>query len=277
MPTHEDIIHDILAKKELSGIEHSFVEAVLGKELRKDPKLARRLETLSTRSSAYKELIKSVRAVLRRNVGLFEGSTDPKHRETLLAELRQSPLERREEIINHILATHQSTRERLPYYDQVYEEIFKHTGKPRVVLDIGCGLNPLSFPDTDATYVGVDIDRQLCSAVDEYFSIAGIEGECRIIDARGMEQIRSLPKADIAFVFKLLEVIEQKGHKLGELIIKALPSQWIIVSFPIITSSGAPMRSPRRAWFEKMLGRLKYKYGIFKVPNEIFYVLRKSP
>jgi 16S rRNA (guanine(1405)-N(7))-methyltransferase len=276
MPTREDIIHDILAKKELSGIEHSFVEAVLEKELRKDPKLAKKIESISVRSSEYKELVKSVRAVLRRNVGLFEGSTDPRHREALLAELRQNPLQR-EEIIEHILATHQSTRERLPYYDKVYDEIFKRTGKPKTVLDIGCGLNPVSFPDTDAKYVGVDIDRQLCSVVEEYFAIAGIEGECRIVDARGMAQIRSLPKADIALVFKLLEAIEQNGHKLSELLVKALPAKWLVVSFPTITSSGAPMRSPKRAWFEKMADRLKYKYDIFRMPNEIFYAIRKSP
>jgi hypothetical protein len=275
MPTREDVIHDILSKKELSGIEHSFVEAVLDKELRKNPKLAKVLETLSTRSEAYKKLVKSVRAVLRRNVGLYEG--DPKHREALLAELRQSiGTPREEEVVRHLLSTHQSTRERLPHYEKVYDEIFKRV-KPKVVLDIGCGLNPVSYPDRDATIIGVDIDRALCAAVMEYFDIAGVEGECRVLDARGMEQIRKLPKADVAFIFKVLELLEKKlGHKISENLIKALPAKVVIVSFPTLTSSGAPMRSPRRAWIELMLKRLGYAYETFSIPNEIFYVIRNG-
>jgi 16S rRNA (guanine(1405)-N(7))-methyltransferase len=275
MPTREDIVHDILAKKELAGIEHSFVEAILDKELRRKPKLAKQLDTLSTRSAAYKDLIKAVRATLRRNVSLYEG--DPSHRETLLAQSRQAMTpDLREETLAHLLSTHASTRERLPHYDTVYAEIFKRTGKPKTVLDIGCGLNPLSFPDRDATIIGVDVDRALCTAVEEYFSIAGIEGECRIVDARGMDQIKKLPRADVALVFKLLELLEKKqGHKISENLIQALPAKWVIASFPTVTSSGAPMRQPRRAWIELMLKRLKLNYSTFTIPNEIFYVIRK--
>jgi 16S rRNA (guanine(1405)-N(7))-methyltransferase len=276
MPTKEDIIHAILEKKELSGIEHSFVSAVLDKELRRNPKLAKKLDGLSTRSSDYKNLVKAVRAVLRRNVSLYEGD-EPRHREVLLAELRQTGIpSMRAEIIAHILSTHVSTMERLPFYGRVYEKIFSITGKPKVVLDIGCGLNPVSYPDSDAKIVGVDIDRNLCSAIEQYFSIAGIDGECRIVDVKGMEQIKRLPNADIALVFKLLEIIEKgEGHKLSENLLKALPARWLVVSFPTMTSSEKPMRQPKRAWMELMLKRLGWKYETFTIPNEIFYVIKK--
>jgi 16S rRNA (guanine(1405)-N(7))-methyltransferase len=274
MPTKEDIIHDILAKKELSGIEHAFVEAILEKELRKNPKLEKQLDKISNRSEAYKSLIKSVRAILRRNVALYEGG-GAEHREAILAELRQSS--ESGEIITHLLSTHASTKERLPFYKKVYEQIFKITGKPESVLDIGCGLNPVSYPDRDAKYVGVDIDRKLCLAVEEYFSIAGVEGECKIVDVKGIQQIKSLPKSDVAFVFKLLELIEKgEGHKLSELLIQALPAKWVVVSFPTITSSEKPMKQPRRAWIELMLKRLDLKYETFTIPNEIFYVIKKG-
>jgi 16S rRNA (guanine(1405)-N(7))-methyltransferase len=275
MPTREDVIHDILAKKELSRVEHSFAAALLEEELRKNRKLAQQLDQLSTRSASYKGLIKAVRAVLRRNVGLYEGK--PEHQEALLAELRQArDPEQRKDIILHLLSTHASTRERLQWYEEVYAKIFAATGTPQTVLDIGCGLNPLSFPSRDAAYTGVDIDRTACALVEDYFSIAGIEGRCRIVDVRGIEQIKKLPRADVALVFKLLELIEQKGHKLSERLIQALPAEWIVVSFPTVTSSGAPMRSPRRPWFEKMLQRLGYRHTRFRIPNELFYIVRKQ-
>jgi len=276
MPTREDLVHDILAKKELAGIEHSFVEAVLEKELRKNQRLAKRIGSISKRSSEYKDLIKAVRAVLRRNVSLYEGDGS-RHREVLIAELRQSSNEeQRQEIITHLLSTHASTRERLPFYKIVYEKIFAITGKPETVLDIGCGLNPISYPDNDATIIGVDIDRNLCSVVGQYFDIAGIEGECRVVDVKGLQQIKTLPKADVAFVFKLLEIIEKgEGHKLSENLLKALPARWLVVSFPTMTSSQKPMRRPGRAWMELMLRRLGWKYETFTIPSEIFYVIKK--
>jgi 16S rRNA (guanine(1405)-N(7))-methyltransferase len=275
MPTREDIVHDILAKKELHGIEHAFVASVLEKELRRQPKIAARLDTLSMRSADYKKLVKAVRAVLRRNIGLFEGDT--RHQESLLAELRQcANSAQRRELIEHLLATHASTRERLPFYSMVYDRIFAITGRPEIVLDIGCGLNPISFPSRDVMYVGVDVDRAACAVVQEYFSIAGIEGECRVLDAKGIMQIEKLPRADLALVFKLLELLEKReGHKLSERLLKALPAHWVVVSFPTMTSSGKPMRSPRRTWMELMLARLGYAYKTFTIPNEIFYIIRK--
>ncbi len=272
MPTREDVIHDILDKKELRGVEHSFVSAVLDKELRKRPKI--HIESLSARSSAYDELVKAVRAVLRRNVGLYEG--DPRHMDALLAELRQAVNpEQRAEIITHLLSAHASTRERLPFYDRVFEQLFAITGKPLSVLDIGCGLNPLAFPWDDTRYVGVDIDRAACTVVQAFFGMEGIDGECRVLDAHGMEQISRLPKSDVAFVFKLLDLLEQKGHRVSEKLIQALPARWIVVSFSTNKISGKPMRVPRRAWFEKMLARLKLECRTFDIPNEIFYVIRK--
>lgn len=274
MPAREEIINDILAKKELQGIERSFADGILEKELRKNPRLAKQLPTLSTRSEAYKDLVKAVRAVLRRNVGLFEG--DPRHQEALLAELRQtSTLSKYQETVMHLLSTHASTRERLPFYNQVYEKIFSITGRPSSVLDFGCGLNPISFPLRDATYFGVDIDGKLCSFVEQFFSIVGIEGECRAMDVRDIAQIKKLPKSDIAFVFKLLDLIEQKGHALSEQFLKAVPAKWIIVSFPTEKISGKPMRVPRRAWLEQLIKRLGYESTTFAIPNEIFYVIQK--
>lgn len=271
MVTREDIIHDILRKKELQGIEHAFAATVLEKELRKQPKLD--IAALSARSSAYKNIVKAVRAVLRRNVGLFEG--DPRHRETLLAELRQAAAGRREEIITHLLSTHASTQERLPFYDRVYGKIFAITGKPGTVLDIGCGLNPLSYPDHDAVIIGVDIDRGLCATVQEYFSITGIQGECKVADVRGIEKLK-LPQADVALVFKLLDLLEQKGTAAGERLLAALPACWLVVSFPTQTMSGRPMRVPRRPGFEAMLKRKRWTFTVFTIPNEIFYVVRKQ-
>jgi len=44
-----------------------------------------------------------------------------------------------------VLAAHVSTRERLPILADFYPAIWELTGKPRTVLDIACGLNPIAI------------------------------------------------------------------------------------------------------------------------------------
>ena len=36
--------------------------------------------------------------------------------------------------------------ERISIYKDLYKQIFKITKKPKSILDLGCGLNPLSYP-----------------------------------------------------------------------------------------------------------------------------------
>ena len=39
-----------------------------------------------------------------------------------------------------------STKERIDYYPKIYSEIFRIAGKPGIIADLGCGVNPFSFP-----------------------------------------------------------------------------------------------------------------------------------
>ncbi len=61
-----------------------------------------------------------------------------------------------------ILSAQSSTQERLPILETFYKEIFVQTGFPSSIVDLGCGLNPLSIswmnlPDS-ISYMGFDID-----------------------------------------------------------------------------------------------------------------------
>jgi len=77
-------------------------------------------------------------------------------------------------------------------------------------------------------------------------------------------------------LFKVLDPLEQgKGHKLSEVLIKAIPAKWIVVSFATKTVAGKPMRHPERGWIERMLDRIGYKFSKFKTSNELFYIIQK--
>ncbi len=87
---------------------------------------------------------------------------------------------------------------------------------------------------------------------------------------------RKLPKADVCFMFKFLDPLEEKGHKLSEEIIKSLDCKYIVVSFSTKTISGRNMRYPYRGWIEKMLNRINIKFDRFNLENEVFYIIHKS-
>ena len=89
------------------------------------------------------------------------------------------------------------------------------------------------------------------------------------------KNIRKLPSSDICFLFKILELLEKKGHKFSELLITNLRCKYVIVSFSTRTVSNKKMNFPRRGWIERMLKRLNYEFKIIKVPNEIFYLIKK--
>ena len=259
----EFLIQKIKQKKELRGLAEEVIERVLNSFLQKNPKLEQEITASKKleKSSAVETCVKNVRALLRRVSGSFE--IDNKDRENLIAQNK----------IQEVLATHSSTKERLEYYDEIYNKIFAITGKPKTVLDLGCGLNPLSFPDRNSLYYACDINKDNLKLVEKYFQKNNIKGKIFFCDLTKIDN--SFPKADVCFLFKVLDIIESKGHKTAEKIITSLSCKYVVVSFATKTLSGRKMNHPERIWFERMLGRLNLKWTKFEVENEMFYVVEK--
>lgn len=245
------LINKIKAKHELKDISNQFIKEQIELYLKRNPKQKKFLER--PKSTGYKKIVKEIRASLRRSTGLFSvGKT------------------------KNTLETHSSTKERLSFYSKLYQKIFKITNKPKTILDLGCGLNPLSIPYMklkNFSYYAYDINRHDVKIVKEFFKKNKIKGKAEVKDVL---KVKSYPNTDLTFLFKMTDVLDRgKGHKTTEKLIKKIPTKFIIVSFPTITMSGKPMNFPRRKWIELMCNRLKYKFKILKFSNEIFYVLKK--
>ena len=92
------------------------------------------------------DLIKEVRKKLHHIVALYLGNPGyERAKQELGAAYRSNDPVAVRRVCSDIMATHVSTRERLPFVAEFYEAIFSVTGKPKALLDIACGLNPLSF------------------------------------------------------------------------------------------------------------------------------------
>jgi hypothetical protein len=255
------LINKIKSKK-YSTLGDEIIEQEINLFLEKKPK------------AKDKVIIKEVKARLHKIYGSFQ-INKKKKRDTLLEELKENPSSI--DLHRKILETNLSTKERLKGYNTVYHRIFLITGKPKSILDLGSGINPISYPflECNPSYLAIEIDEEDVNFINEYFKIKNIKGKAEL-KAINKENIESLPKTDVTFLFKVIDPLEvKKGHKFSEELLKSIKSKYIVASFSTKTISNKMMKYPRRGWFEKLLTRLKYKFRIVKTQNEFYYVIYK--
>tara|TARA_Y100000310_G_scaffold324031_1_gene385335 strand:- start:11153 stop:11935 length:783 start_codon:yes stop_codon:yes gene_type:complete len=259
----QNLLNKIKQKKELRDLDDDFVKKEIKLFFKSNPKKLKVLE--KPKSAKYKEIVKEIRAKLRRSFGLFRD--DKKKRLKLL---KQDDF-----VIKEILKTHPSTKERLAFYQDLYKKIFAITGVPKSILDLGSGINPYSYQymQTEASYLAYDIDKEEVEHLNQYFKKYNINGRALVKD---ISQLSRLPKVDLTLLFKVTDVLDKgKGHKTTEALLKKIKSKFIVVSFPTLTMSGKKMNFPRRKWIELLCHRLGYTFKSLEFPGEIFYVIKK--
>jgi len=226
--------------------------------------------------------IKVIRKELHRLYSSYQ-TKGKKKRDQLLKDLKSDP--DNSKIQKKLLSLTLSTIERLPHYEKLYKDIFKITKQPSSVIDLGAGLNPLSFPLTglpkSTIYHSYDIDTEDIKFLNEFFKTLNINGKAEILDARDLDKLKKLPNSDIIFMFKLYDLIVPKAKnqkKLGEEIINLLmtKTKYLVASFATKTLTRKSMKLPRRIGFEMMLDRNQLKYELIETDNEIYYIVSKK-
>jgi 16S rRNA (guanine(1405)-N(7))-methyltransferase len=137
-------------------------------------------------------------------------------------------------VCHRLLSFHASTRERLHILDRFFATILGHTGVPRIVLDLACGLNPLALPwiglKDGAVYHAYDIDARRIAFLNRYFALTHVQGKARLQDILCDPPVE---RADLALLLKTSACLEQqqKGSTLA--LLDALNASWIVVTFPV--------------------------------------------
>ena len=145
---------------------------------------------------------------------------------------------------------------------RAYDMIFEITGKPKSVLDLGCGYSPLYFSFKDIKYYYADIGH-------DYIKDKGF-----IFDLLN-DDYNKLPEVDVVFLFKVLESLEFFKRNISKEVISRLKAKYIVVSFDKKSLSGGEIKKKGRIWFRIMLRELKLNYKTLDYENEIFFVIKK--
>ena len=272
-----ELVKKIKAKKELGVVDQDIVLREIKRYLGRNSKVIDLL--LKEKRVAKQAIQKNVRAELHRLYGNYSEDYTIRKKK-----FKKFILEPTKEKILEILQTHRSTAERISIYEKLYLELFNITTNPSSILDLGCGMNPLSFVFMNlesVRYHAADISKPDLELIQSFFDsndlIDGTTEMINLFDIKSKKIFEDMDKFDVCFLFKVLEIVEQsKSHKISENIIRQVPAKRVIVSFPKKTISGRPMRHPRRGWIERMLQRLCLRYDIISFENEVFYVIDKN-
>ncbi len=285
------LVDDICKKKELADIDERFVLYIFSQYMKRNLKASQFVPNTNRakKSKEYKQIIKDIRAILRRFHGLFQTNTTESGRQVLFEMLDSSKQKvDLNEIARQLLSIHESTKERLVIYKQLYHDVFGITGMPKAILDLGCGLNPASLVymhlvDQDKTveYYAYDINAKERDLLNAFFEQAHalnsqFVGKAQYLNLLNMQEVEELPKADVCFLFKVTDILDQgKGHKRTEQLLEQLTVRHIVLSFPTKTMSGKKMTAPKRNWVKLLCERVGYTFVILEYSNELVYVITK--
>ncbi len=263
------LIKDIISKKELNNLDENFIKQKLELFFKENKKIKLKLENNSyhEKSKEYKETIKSIRKELREIYGVFIQKNIDK-RDNFLKENKTK----------EILLMHKSSEERYLYYEEIYKRIFKITNKPKKILDLACGLNPISYEylGCKPKYYASDLSNKDMSFINYFFEKNKIKGKAFALDLiKDYEELKKY-KVDVCFLFKALDSFETIKKNVSKDIIKAINAKFIIVSFTKTSLGGRKEISKnKRNWFINDLKKQGLSHEFFEIPNEWFVVVKK--
>lgn len=177
-----------------------------------------------------------------------------------------------------ILHDHLSTRERLPILEDFYREIFHVTGKPSVLLDVACALNPLAFPwmDLPATiqFHAYDIHEPRIAFINHYFALQGLAPLAKVQDiALHFPQ----EQADVALFLKEMPRFARNYGDLGRPLLEALNVRWLVISFPeVSTHGGRNLVSRYRDFMQQLVAGHNWPLTELLFDGELVFCVQKE-
>ncbi len=275
MEALKELIRLVLDKEELKTLDAEFAADLLKRVAREELLRSFKNTPLKQfkRSAEFKSFLKEARSLLRQVYGAFF-LEKPSRIEKKVEELLRNP-----SLKNHeaVLKCHRSSKERLPYYAEVYKAIFGITGIPESILDLAAGLNPFSYPwlGCKPLYQACEVSPFLCGLVKHYFEEMGVEGGCSVANLLRVEELSFNQSFDVCFLFKTLDSLEAVERGVSEKLLDVIPVRFVAASFPTKSLGGSSKISTvKRRWLQGLLEEMGCPFETFIEGDEFFIVAK---
>ncbi len=177
-----------------------------------------------------------------------------------------------------IMGHHASTAERLSILDEFYPTLFAALPPIHSILDLACGLNPLSLPwmpiVPDIRYYAYDIYEDMMNFLLAYFSLSGIIGQAQTCDL-----LTEVPNdsVDLALVLKVLPCLAQVQAGAGLRLLRDIRARYLLVSFPVLSLGGRDkgMRQGYECQFLAAIADEGWQVERFVFETELVFLVEK--
>lgn len=212
--------------------------------------------------------------------------------EELKEKLKKEKLEKTLDLHKELLSMHISSRERIGFYEEFYEKIFEVTGKPESLLDVSCGFNYFSLPLAKVkklNFVGTEYKKEFVEQMNQYFKLienSGIKGKGFLLDLKNTDfetrnelmDLNNGKNFDLAFLLKLIPVMEREKRGLTENLLDLIPAEWIVLS-----CSKESMTKKEKIAFKEtgIINKFIKENSLYlsariDFPNEIVFVVKRE-
>jgi 16S rRNA (guanine(1405)-N(7))-methyltransferase len=227
---------------------------------------------------SLKEAVKATRSKLHQVGGAYQQDTlsYPSWLERLTTLKKDTANPDLMAFCRQVMLHHASTRERLPYLESFYARTLTSLAPIRSVLDLGCGLNPLAIGwmalSPTAPYYACDIYEDLVFFLNAFLTHTGRSGHVEICDlAQGCPQ----KPVHLALLLKTLSCLEQQDRSIALRLLKTIPAEHILVTFPAHSLGGRSkgMLQNYETHFNDLISGQDWHIQRFDFPSELAFLI----
>jgi 16S rRNA (guanine(1405)-N(7))-methyltransferase len=262
----EQVIQGVIKNPDYKMIDPGLVKAIAATELAK--------------GRSNREAIKQTRAKLHQvgkayqekgiPVSLLTKQLQQLPRDPFHPDCRQFSLE--------AMRHHRSTAERLPILENLYHDVFSRIPTIHRVLDLACGLNPLSIPWMNLPglqqYWAIDIYSDMVGFLQSYFDHMHIPGTATVGNL-----VDAIPEqhADLVLLLKTIPCLEQVEKNIAKQLLDKITAPFILVSYPGKSLGGRTKGMPEfyTAQFHRLCEGKGWIIRQWSYPNELVFLIEK--
>lgn len=257
-----EIVERVLRSWRYRDVDRALLTRLAGEEL--------------VRARNTDDAVKRVKRRLHQTIGAFRGAARPDAIGAAWTGDLMEPVFRAACVEK--LRSHASTRERAPHLDTFYAGIWAVSGLPGRLLDLGCGLNPLTLPwmglGQDATYLACDVDRRPLATAASFLKLVG---QPHAVESRDLVAEPPDRQADVALLLKLVPTLDRQDPDAAGRLLRAIRVRHAVISFSrqSLGGRGKGMERTYRDRLERLVADVDRVGDVAEssVANELVFIL----
>lgn len=185
------------------------------------------------------------------------------------------------------LKKHLSTRERLPHYEKVYSRIFNKMDKSLSVIDLGAGINGLSYNyikkiGFNVNYTAIESIGQFVDVLNKYFKDNKLGGKAVHLSLFELDEVKKIikkaKKPRVVFLFKVIDSLEMlKRNYSKNLILEISPfCDRFVMSFATKSMVRRKKFRVKRKWIIDFINENFEVLDVFEFGDEEYLVFENK-